>query len=169
MVELVFLAIFGRLLGWGRGPIIVTRRVAADDAVLRGLLSDAATQRRLLAPRASVAVKRSRTPRVLTAELRFCARTVAWITWILTPGRGTTEVDVAVQLESRRLVTRLVVLLGGRRWIARRLEIALAALAAMSARAAEDLIALPAADVVPAARRAPGADAPLQVEHAVNG
>jgi hypothetical protein len=70
--------------------------------------------------------------------------------WILTPGRGTTEVDLAIQPESRSLVTRLVLLLGGRRWIARRLDTALAGLATTSACVAEDVLAAPpTTDVAP--------------------
>jgi hypothetical protein len=87
--------------------------------------------------------------RLLTAEIRLGRRTVAWTTWILTPGRGTTEVDLAIQLESRRVVTRLVMLLGGRRGIARRLEMALATLATAWARVAENVAAPPAARVEP--------------------
>lgn len=164
-----------RFMNWGLGPIIVTRTVAADGGALHRFLSGAANQWRLVGGfadvvalqrasgrcdarlrlplrvrrHASVHVKPSRTRRLMTAELRLGRRTVAWVTWILTPSRGTTEVDVAVQPECRGLVTRLVLLLGGRRWIARRPVMALATLATTSARAAEDRVALPA-EVVPA-------------------
>jgi hypothetical protein len=97
-----------------------------------------------------VQVKPSHRARLLTADVRVGRTTVAWVTWILTPGGGTTEVDLAIQPESRSLVTRLVLLLGGRRWIARRLDTALATLATTSARVAEDVPAAPAPDVVPA-------------------
>jgi hypothetical protein len=74
-------------------------------------------------------------------------------------------VDLAIQPESRSLVTRLVLLLGGRRWIARRLEMALATLATTCARVAEDVVARPAADVVtsPAAGEQ---DSPVESCHA---
>lgn len=155
MTEFALLAIFGRMLRWGRGPIVATRRVAADAEVLGCLLSDPDNQWQLLAGgrlgrRARIEIKPSRTTRLMTAELRFGPRTVAWITWILVPGRGTTGVDLAVALESRRLFARLALLLGGRRWIARRLESALATLATMSARVAEHGVALPASHAVPA-------------------
>ncbi len=78
--------------------------------------------------------------------MKLRRRTVAWATWILVPGRGTTDVDVAIQLRSRGLVTRLGLLLGGRGWIARQLDLALATLATTSARVAEDCAAPPAAD-----------------------
>ena len=170
MLEIVFLAIVNGLVNWGLRPIIVTRAVAADGDMLRGLLADPAAQWRLAAggarigdlqpagdrcearlrlplgvrAHASVRVKPSRTGRVLTTEVELGRRTVAWATWILTPGRGTTEVDVALQLESRGLAARLALLLGGRRWIARRLDVALATLATTAAHVAEDLVAPPA-------------------------
>lgn len=174
MIELAFVILLNRVVNWGLAPIIVTRIVAADDNVLHAFLRDPVNQWRLAASfadvvrlqpagdrcdaklrlpfgmrwHASVQVKRSRTARLLTAELRLGNRTVAWATWILSADRGTTEVDLAIQPESRSLVTRLVLLLGGRRWIARRLQTALATLATTCARVAEDVVARPAADVV---------------------
>ena len=163
MIELVFLAVMNRLMSWGLAPIIATRRVAADLPALHRLLSDAASQCRLASGfvdgaalrhadagcdarvhlalgargRASVLVRPSATGRVITSELRIGRRGVAWLTWILSPDRGTTEVDLALQLESRSLGARLFLLLGGRRRIARRLDAALAALATASAHVAE--------------------------------
>jgi hypothetical protein len=183
MIELAFLVILNRLVNWGLAPIIVTRMVAADGDVLRGFLLKPANQWRLVASfadvvalepagdrcdaqlrlplgmglHASVHVKPSRKGRLLTAELRFGRGTVAWATWILTPGRGTTEVDLAVQLESRSLATRLVLLLGGRRWIARRLAMALAAL---RARTAAHMLAAPHRDVPPVSARESAAPQP---------
>ena len=173
MIELALLAIFSRLMTWGFGPVIATRTVAADCDAVRAFLSDAANQARLTTSRANVVAMKSGvercdvlfclplgaglrasvqvkapTPRVLKTEVRLHRKTVAWATWILSGGRATTQVDVAFQLQSRSLVARLVVLLGGR-WIAGRLEIALATLATRAAHAAEDLRALPAAAVVP--------------------
>ncbi len=114
MIELTLLALINRLTNWGLAPVIVSRTVAADAATLRGVLPDAGGEQRLAGQR-------------------------VWVTWLLTPGRGTTEVDLAVQFESRGLATRLLLALGGRRWIAARLNVALAALATTCARAAEDL------------------------------
>jgi hypothetical protein len=173
MIELAFLILLNRLSNWGLTPIIVTRTIPAGADKLHGLVSDPANQWRLatrfadiaaLEPagdrcdaqlrlpmgaslHASVHVKPSRKGRLLTCEARLGRRTVAWVTWILTPDRGTTEVDLAVQLESRSLATRLVLLLGGRRWIARRLEMALTKLARTVARTAKDVAAAPASDV----------------------
>lgn len=171
MIELAFLAIFSRLMTWGLGPIIATRTVAADCDLVRALLSDPANQARLATNRPDVvAPKRGEqrcdvpfrlplgvtlqvkapTRRVLKTEVQLRGRTVAWVTWILAAGRATTEVDLALQLKSRSLASRLVVLFGARA-IVRRLDAALAALATASAHAAEDLLAVPAAPIVPAA------------------
>lgn len=176
MIDLFLIAVFNRLMNWGFAPIIATRAVAADADTLRAFLADPADQWRLatsftdvvaLQPsgercdarlrlpfgarlRASMRVKVSQSVRVVTTELMFGRRTVAWATWIVSPDRGTTEVDLAVQFESRGLRTRLFLLLGGRRWIARRLEMALATLAKTSARVAENVVAGPAPDLTPA-------------------
>jgi hypothetical protein len=191
MIELAFVILLNRVVNWGLAPIIVTRVVAADDNVLHAFLRDPVNQWRLadsfadvvrLQPagdrcdatlrlpfgmrwNASVQVKPSRRGRLLTAEVRLGNRTFAWATWILIADRGTTEVNLAMQPESRSLVTRLVLLLGGRRWIARRLQTALAKLATTCARVAEEVVARPAADVLtsPAAREQ---DFPVQAEHA---
>jgi hypothetical protein len=176
MIELSFIIVLNHLVNWGLVPIIVTRPIAADGGALYALLSDPENQWRLatsftrvaaLQPAgdrcdarlrlpfglhvpASVQVKPSRRGRLVTCEIRFGHRTVAWATWILSPERGTTEVDLAIQFESRSLVTRLVLLLGGRRWIARRLDGVLATLAISSVRVAEDVVPTPPATrVVP--------------------
>jgi hypothetical protein len=175
MIELVFIILLHRVKNWGLGPSIATRTVAADGDALHALLCDPANHWRLASsfarvidPQpgsdrcdarlrlplgmrvpASVQVRPSRRGRLLTCEIRFGRRTVAWATWILSPDRGTTEVDLAIQLESRSLVTRLVLVLGGRRWIARRLDTALATLALTSVRVAEDIVTTSASEVVP--------------------
>ena len=180
MLEIAFLAIVNGLVNSGLRPILVTRAVAADRDMLRGLLADPANQWRLAAAfarigdlrrvedrcearlrlplglraHAGVRVRPSRSGRVLTTEIELGHRTVAWATWILTSGRGTTEVDVALQLESRSLAARLALLLGGRRWIARRLDVALATLATTAAHVAEDLLAPPATGAPPDTTRA---------------
>lgn len=141
MIEIVFLALVQRVMNWGLSPIIATRRVAAEMPVLRRLLSDPASQVRLAsgggARRARVLVRPSASERVVSSELRIGRRTFAWLTWILSADRGTTEVDLALQLESRGIVARLFVLFGGRRLIARRLDAALAALGAAAVHVAE--------------------------------
>jgi hypothetical protein len=175
MIELAFIIFLNRLVNWGLQPIIVTRTIAADGDALHALLCDPTNHWRLatgfapvvdLQPASdrcdarlrlpfgmcvpgSVQVKPSRRGRLLTCEIRFGRRTVAWVAWILSPDRGTTEVDLSIQLESRSLVTRLALLLGGRRWIARRLDTVLATLAITSVRVAEHVVATPAPEVVP--------------------
>jgi hypothetical protein len=115
---------------------------------------------------ASLHVKPSRRGQLLTCEVRRGGKTVAWATWILTPDPGTTEVDLAIQPESRSLATRLVLLLGGRRWIARRIDTALATLATAAARTVEEVVAPAAADVVPTSPAASGQDSAVEAGHA---
>ena len=147
MIELTFLALLHRLMTWGLAPVIATRTVAADAAALHRLLSDPDHQLRLLGAHPLLSVVRIRpsaSGRVIALELVRGRRTVLWLTWILTAGRGTTEVDLALQFETRGLATRLALTLGGRRWLERRADAALARLAQICARAAEDVAADPA-------------------------
>jgi hypothetical protein len=58
---------------------------------------------------------------------------------ILTPRPGTTEVDLAAQLQTRSILARLILVLGGRRWLRRYLDAVLNTLATLALRAAEDL------------------------------
>ncbi len=146
MVELAFLALLNRLMNWGVAPLIATRTVAADAAALHRFLSDPASQLRLLGrhPRHPGArVRSSRSQRVISVELLGGRRTVLWLTWILSAGRGTTEVDLAVQFETRGLATRLLLVLGGRRWLAHQVDDALGRLARICARNAEDVAPAP--------------------------
>lgn len=147
MIELVFLALLNRLMNWGLTPLIATRTVAADAGTLQHFLSDPANQLRLLrkVPRGlEVRVHPRAKGRVLSVEMLRGRRTALWATWILSAGRGTTEVDLAVQFETRGLATRLALVLGGRRWLARRVDDALVQLAQVCARAAEDIVPAPA-------------------------
>lgn len=190
MIELAFIIPLNRLVNWGLGPIIVTRTIAADGAALHALLCDPANQWRLatsfarvvtlqsagdrrdaglrlpfgMRVPASVQVKPSRRGQLVTSEIGFGRRTVAWATWILSPDCGTTEVDLAIQLESRSLVARLVLLLGGRRWIARRLDMALATLAVTSVRVVEDVVGTPAPEAVPTPHPCQMTTSPLPAE-----
>lgn len=148
MIELALLALLHRLENWGLSPLIATRTVAADAATVHRLLSDPASQWLLAGSHAhdgAARVRPSSSERVISVELMRGARTVLWVTWILSAGRGSTEVDLAVQFETRGLATRLALVLGGRRWLARRVDAALGRLAQICARAAEDVAAPPAA------------------------
>lgn len=144
MVELTLLALMNRLMNWGRAPVIVTRTIVADAATLLALVSDPAGQWRifddvgpLLRPTAHVQPSRSR--RLVSVRVQFHRHDVLWVTWILTPRRGTTEVDLAAQLQSHSVLARVVLLLGGRLWLRRHLEHTLSTLAALAHCAAEDV------------------------------
>lgn len=144
MVEIAALALLNILHEWGRAPVIASRVVAADAETLHRLVSDPASQWRLvagvsplLAPRARLA--RSCHPRFVHASVSIGRRDALWITWILTPRRGTTEVDLAAQIDSDALLARLVAALGGRRLLRHHLDATLDTLAALALRAAEDL------------------------------
>jgi hypothetical protein len=144
MVELTLLTLLNGLMNWGRAPVIATRSIVADAATLLALVSDPAAQWRIvdgvsprLRPRARVEPGRS--SRLVKVRVRLGRRDVLWITWMLTPRRGTTEVELAAQLASRSILARLVLLAGGRRWLRHRLEQTLdglAVLASMSSFAA---------------------------------
>lgn len=157
MIELVFLALLNRLMNWELTPLFATRTVAADAGTLHHFLSRPANQLRLLrkVPRGlDVHVQPRAKGRVVSVEIVRGRRTVLWATWILSAGRGTTEVDLAVQFEPRGLAARLALVLGGRRWLARRVDDALARLGQVCARAAEDIVPAPASGPI----SAPAAD-----------
>lgn len=148
MIELTFLALLNRLMSWGLAPLVATRSVAADAAPLHRFLCDPANQLCLVGGRPRVSgtrVRPSAPGRVIGVEILRGRRTVLWVTWILNAGRGTTEVDLAVQFQTRGLATRLALALGGRRWLARRVDVALGRLAQICTRAAEDVVPAPAA------------------------
>jgi hypothetical protein len=147
MIELTLLTLLNRLMNWGLAPLIAARTVAADAAALHRFLSDPANQVRLVSdhPRGVAArVRPSASRRVISAELLRGKRTALRATWILSAGRGTTDVDLALQFETRGLATRVALALGGRRWLARRADTALARLAQICARAAEEAAPAPA-------------------------
>jgi hypothetical protein len=156
MLELTLLALHNGLTTWGTGPVIATRIVAADAPALQALLCDPAGQPGLAAamsPRLWLDLE-ARPPtgtRYVHARLRLGARDVLFLTWLLTPGRGTTELDLAAQPASRGLLAR-VAMLGGRRLLLRRLQATLDEVAAVARHAAEGLGAptAPGVDVAPA-------------------
>jgi hypothetical protein len=144
MIDLALVILFDRLLNWGLQPVIAGRVIAADAPTLRALVADPAAQWRLIDRvsarlRPQVNVEPGRSPRVVRVRVRLGRRDVLWITWLLPAGLGTTEVTLAAQFESRGMVTRLTLLLGGRAWLRRRLEATLDDLASLALCAAEDL------------------------------
>ena len=160
MVELTALILLNRLHNWGRAPVIATRVIPADAPTLHALVSDPASQwrivdgihRRLRAhahvgPRASL--------RLVPVRVQLAGRDALWLTWILSPSRGTTEVDLAAQIESHRILVRLTMLLGGRRWLRHRLENTLDNLSVLAHRAAENLDGVEREIEIPVAPRTP--------------
>jgi hypothetical protein len=141
MIELSFLALL-RLMNLGYEPVIATRVMAADLPTLYAFVSDPANYE------AEAAVRPSSSSRVVVVRVRYGPRKVVRYTWILSPRRGTTEVDLAAQVESRGALVRVALLLGATRWLRRRLEATLATVARATADAAEDIAAEPTAPVV---------------------
>ena len=141
MIELAALAVFLRIANIGYEPVIATRVVCAGLDTLHAFLADPRNYR------GAARVRSCTSAEVIVVLVSFGPRRVVRYTWILSPGRGTTEVDLAVQIESRGPAVRVALLLGGRRWLRRRVETMVAALARVTADAAEQVVALPAAPV----------------------
>jgi hypothetical protein len=144
MVQITLLILLHRLRNGGFSPVLATRVVAADGPTLRVLVSDPASQWRLVSGvssrlRPQAYVEPTSSSRLVTVRVQLRGRDALWITWIFSPGRGTTEVDLAAQVESRGLVARIALLLGGRIWLRHRLESTLGELAQLAICAAEDL------------------------------
>lgn len=75
--------------------------------------------------------------RLVLARADIGGRTVALISWTLTERRGTVHVELAIVIQSAPLFERLILQLGRRRLIERRLERTLAALAELAVIVAE--------------------------------
>jgi hypothetical protein len=141
MIELTALAFF-RIANIGYAPIIATRNVCAELDALHDFLTDTANYR------GSAELRPSSSREVVVVRARVGRRQAMRYTWILTPGRGTIEVDLAAQLETRGPAVRLMLLLGGRRALRRRVEAMLAGIACATAQAAEQVVELPPAPAV---------------------
>lgn len=133
-----------RFENWGCAPVIASRVIAADAPALLSLVSDSRGQQRLVAGvtrllRPHACVGTIRTPRIVPVRVQLRGRDVLWVTWLLSPSRGTTEVDVMAQFERRGALTRLVAVLGGRRWLRRHLQDTLSTMARLAHDAAEDV------------------------------
>jgi hypothetical protein len=146
MIELTALALLFKITNIGYEPVISTRGVCADLDDLPDFLADANNYR------GDVTVRPPTRREVVVAFARVGHGRVVRYTWILTPGRGTTEVDLVAQLETRGPALRMLMLLGGRRALCRRVDSMLAELARSTASAAEH-------DVAPAT-------APVALPHA---
>jgi hypothetical protein len=130
MIELSVLALL-RLMNVGYEPVIATRAVAADLRTLRAFLSEPANYH------GAARVRPTGSARVVVVRVRLGPRRVLRYTWILTAQDATTEVDLAAQIESRGIVHRLALLLGGRRVLQGRLEATLATLPRVTADGAQ--------------------------------
>ena len=140
MIELAYFALLERVMSFGCRPLFATRAVAADAAAVRALIAAPEHLNRIVAGTpARAELVPTVSERLVAARVLHGELELLWLTWILSPRRGTTEVDLALQIESRGLVARAVLLCGGRRWLRRRLEDALDALAQRTLRAAEDV------------------------------
>jgi hypothetical protein len=143
MFEIPLLALMNTLANWGTAPVIATRVVPADAPALRALLDDPGFQRRLVGRvspllHPQVQLSPHSGSRYVHATVRLRHRDVLWITWLLTPDRGTTELDLAAQLQPAGAGARLV-LLATRRRLRRHLAAVLDDVAGLARRAAEDL------------------------------
>ena len=78
-------------------------------------------------------------PRFVHAVMSRAGCDALWLTWILTPRRGTTEVDLAAQMETRSIPPGFRWSIAGRRLLRRRQDATLATLAGLALRVAEDL------------------------------
>jgi hypothetical protein len=141
MIELSFLALL-RLMNLGYEPVIATRVMAADLDTLRAFASDPANYD------GEARVRPSSSARVVVARVRYGPRRVVRYTWMLSPDRGTTEVDLAVQIESCGIVYRAALLFGAKRWLQRRLEATLATVSRVTVAAAEHIDNEPTAPMI---------------------
>jgi hypothetical protein len=130
MIELSFLALL-RLMNLGYEPVIATRVMAADRDTLRAFASDPTNYD------GEARVRPSSSARVVVARVRYGPRRVVRYTWMLSPDRGTTKIDLAAQIESCGFVYRAALLLGAKRWLQRRLEATLATVSRVTIAAAE--------------------------------
>ncbi len=142
MLELTVLAVMNRMVNGGFEPLTATRIVAADLSAVRALASDATTQQDMLAGlpmRLRVQAIPSASLRLVVMRLCLGEHDVLSLHWSLTPRRGTIEVDLAAQFHVRGPAMRVLLMLGGRRWLTRRLDGVLSSLADRTLRAAEGI------------------------------
>lgn len=84
--------------------------------------------------RARTSVLLSLAPRLMVGRAELGRRTVARVSWVLSAGRpGSTAVELSAVVERVGVLDAVVLLLGGRRWLERRLEATLTELAELAA------------------------------------
>ena len=94
---------------------------------------------------ARTTVTAARPPRLMIGTAEIAGGTRARVSWTLAARLGQTRVRLAAEVENARRLDRLLLALGGRRWLERRFHETLAALAAeLQAREAEAGLALAA-------------------------
>ena len=89
-----------------------------------------------LARTAATRVEGTRPPDQMFGAADVGARTHARVTWTLAPAGGGTEVTLAAEVERDSALDRLLLAAGGRRWLERRFQEVLEALAERLAPAA---------------------------------
>lgn len=142
MLELTALAVINRMVNAGFASLSASRIVAADLSTVRALASDARTQREMLdglPTRLRMQVFPTGSLRLVDMRLWLGEHDVLSLHWILMPRRGTVEVDLTAQLHVRGPAVCVVLMLGGRRWLMRRLDGVLRSLADRTLRAAEGI------------------------------
>jgi hypothetical protein len=140
--------------------VIATRVIPADGSTLHALIADPAIQRRIVDDvhrllHAHAHAGPNASSRLVAARVQLGGHDALSLTWILSPSRGTTEVDLVAQIESPGLLARLIMLLGGRCWLRHRLEGTLVNLAVLAHRAAEDLDDIERGAKIPLALHSP--------------
>jgi hypothetical protein len=138
MIELGLLAVLFRVMNLGYEPVIATRVVAADLLVVRRLAARPGLYE------GEISVRPTSSTALVVVRERLGRRRALRYTWMLSPDRATTEVDLAVQVESRGIAVRAGLLLGRRHHLQRRLDAMLVRLSRDAVRAAEDVEPEPA-------------------------
>jgi hypothetical protein len=136
MIELTLIALAGLLIPRYE-PVTAKHLVAADLATARAVAMHPATYE------GAARVLPNASERVVVVSAGVGPRTVVLYTWILTPRRGTTAVALTVELQSRGPRYSLGLLLGGTRWLRRRLETPLERITRATLHAAEGMDADP--------------------------
>ncbi|MGH2941853.1 MAG: hypothetical protein ACRDLN_03620 [Solirubrobacteraceae bacterium] len=136
MIELTLIALAGLLVP-RYGPATARHLVAADLATARAVAMHPATYE------GAARVLPNASERIVVVSAGIGPRTVVRYTWILSPRPGTTAVELTVELESRGPRYSLGLLLGGTRWLRRRLEAPLDRITRATLCAAEGMDADP--------------------------
>jgi hypothetical protein len=110
--------------------ISLERRSGGTDAAVVRLRGPLAVQRT-----ADTTVLALRAPAWIAGRASIGRRTRAWITWQIEAGEPGSTVSLSVLVERVALRDRVILVLGGRRWLRRRFESALSSLSEQLAAA----------------------------------